>query len=195
MKSRRLTAVVMAVSFALTFPAAVFASDTDAEPVKVDESSLNWEDAEAKIDAAEMDGDYIIYDDIAARLWVPVTMKDAEITEEQEDEGYIDAFEDSTYNGGFSVVLLDSEEMTLETYEEYLKGESDVKGITRIGLNDLECTLYQIPSQKSISAVFETEYHHILEFTFAPYTEDSDFYPIANFIIASIQPDYEDETE
>lgn len=177
----------MALSLSLAFPAAAFAADAAA----VDIDSLNWDDAEAAIDDAEMDGDYIIFDDIAALLWVPVSMKDVDLTEEMEDEGYIAAFEDSTYNGAFNAILVesDSEDLTLEKYEAYLGEQSSVEGISRIWLNDLDCILYQIPDQQSISAAFETEYHSILKFTFAPYTEDSDFYPIANLIIASIQPD------
>lgn len=194
MKQTKRTAMMMAFSLALACQVAAFAAEPAAAE-KIDEDSLNWEEAEAEIDKAGTDGDFIVFEDFYAIMWVPSSMEEVELTEEQEDQGYIVIFEDSVTHGACSVVLNEDETLTLEDYEEYLADEEDVESISRTYLNNLDCILYRIPDREAICAVFETDEHHICEFTFAPYTEDSSFYPTANLMLSSIQPDYEEGYE
>lgn len=64
---------------------------------------------------------------------------------------------------------------------------SDVSEIEDCMVNDLECVGYRMKEQDSLSLSFSTDQDKILEFTFAPVTdEDDDSITVPAYIMSSI---------
>lgn len=134
------------------------------EPVQV-----NWSDTfEAAIAAGNVEGDFVTFDEIAIKFWLPAELKAAELTDEDVENGFIGFFTDDQNEAQVSVVYVDVDGMTIEEYTELLKNEDGVTEIEPVILNGLPAVNYQIPGDSSLNVAFATQMGYILEITMAP---------------------------
>ena len=162
-------------------------------------TELKWEDFVALNDAADEDiisqGDFVTFDEIACQMWVPNVMKAVELTDEDVEAGYIGYFSTEDEENVAAVMYVDVDGMDLDGYIEYLAGEDDVEEVARMTINGLPAVSYDMPEKDTTCVAFETEAGYILEFSFAPMS-DENYQGIIAFMGGSIQPaDVEESTE
>ena len=86
MKKR--TAMIMAlVMTASTMFAGTAFAEAEAEEAAAEAVELSWDMVADK--AAEVEGDFVTFDEIAVKIWVPAEMQAVELTEEDVENGYI----------------------------------------------------------------------------------------------------------
>ena len=150
--------------------------------------ALNWEDFEPIMEASGVTGEFVTFDEIAVKIWIPDGMIAGELTQEDIDKGFIGYFAPEDQSASLSVVYVNTDGMTLEEYGESLSAQEGVTGIEFGTVNGLPCVTYQIPEQSSVSIAFTTEAGYVLEVTCWP-MGDENATVLWGAVTASIQPE------
>lgn len=174
MNMKKILAIALALCMMLTSFAAVAES-----------AELNWASVEPQIAEAGWQGDFVTFDEIAVKVWVPAALTAVELTDEDRENGYIGYFTNEDQSATMSVMYVDMGGMDLETYSQQV---AEV-GATDIGIGTIngQPTLsYVLPDADVGCVAFTTEAGYILEFGFNPISDES-FMGVASVMMASIQ--------
>lgn len=148
--------------------------------------ALNWEDFSPILEASGVSGEFYTFDEVAVKIWLPEGMYPVELTEEDQENGFIGYFMPEDESGAVSVVYVDVSGMSLEEYGEYLASEAGATGIEVATVNGFPCVSYTLPEQDSVSVTFTTEAGYALEVTCTPLSvENADM--LWGAVISSIQ--------
>lgn len=184
---KRLALVLAAMMAAGSIGTVSFAEEAVTE--------LNWSDVEEAVEKSGIKGDFVTLDEVAVQIWLPDTLKEVELTDEDREEGFIAYYEtdeDAEEKAAVSVVYVDLDGMELE---EYAKQLADTDGVSEIEMgvvNGLPCVSYEMDEQDSGSVTFMTEAGYALEITCAPVsTEEAE--AIVAYIVCSIRAAEEEE--
>lgn len=137
------------------------------------EATLNWSDFESVLADAGVNGEFVTFDEIAVKIWIPEGLNAVELTQEDIDKGFIGYFAPEDESASLSIVYVDVNGMTLEQYGETLASQEGVTDIEYGTVNGLPCVTYQIPGQDSVSIAFTTEAGYVLEVTCWPLSQDN----------------------
>jgi len=159
---KKLLCVVMALCLALT---AVVALAEEAP-------ALNWEDIEPALEAGNVAGEFVTFDDIAVKIWIPEGLNPVELSQEDIDKGFIGYFAPDDQSAALSVVYVDVNGMSLEEYGEYLANEAGASEIEVGTVNGLPCVSYKLAEQDTYSITFTTEAGYALEVTCWPASQE-----------------------
>ena len=135
--------------------------------------ALNWEDVTPILEAGGVSGDFYTFDEIAMKIWLPEGMYPVELTEEDQENGYIGYFMPEDESGAVAVVYVDVSGMSLEEYAEYLASEAGATEIEVGTVNGFPCVSYKLLEQDSVSVTFTTEAGYALEVTCTPLSEEN----------------------
>ncbi len=149
-------------------------------------TELSWKDGEKAVKESGLKGKFVTLDDVAIKFWIPNDYKEEKLTADDKEQGFIAYYENSKTDSSVSVVYVDADGMTLEEYKKELKKDSDVEELEDCVINDIECVGYRIPKQDSLHVAYTTENGYLLEFNFAPVTDDDDTMEIPAYIMSSI---------
>lgn len=148
---------------------------------------VNWEDVAPSVEAAaEWKGDFVNFDEIAIKMYVPDVLIPSELTEEDKEAGYIGYFTTEDETATASVMYVDVEGMSLDEYQEYLEGEEDVDEVEAGIINGIPVVTYSMPENDVACVSIATEKGYILEFSFYPMSDEG-FEAVAQIMMASIQ--------
>ena len=128
---------------------------------------VNWADIEPTISAYGLEGDFVTFDEVAVKIWIPSSMQQLELTEEDVEQGFIAYFLDDDETAQISVVYVDTDGMSLTDYADQLPeyGATDIAIET---INGLDAVTYTVTETDSLSVAFTTQKGYILEITMAP---------------------------
>ena len=93
------------------------------------EATLNWSDFEPILSESGVNGEFVTFDQVAVKIWIPEGMNAAELTQEDIDKGFIGYFAPEDQSASLSVVYVNTDGMTLEEYGEALAAQ---EGVTEI---------------------------------------------------------------
>ena len=173
---KKLFCVLMVLCLVITAAAAL----AEAAP------ALNWEDFSPILEASGVSGEFYTFDEVAVKIWLPEGMYPVELTEEDQENGFIGYFMPEDESGAVSVVYVDVNGMSLEEYGEYLASEAGATEIEVGTVNGFPCVSYKLPEQDSVSVTFTTEAGYALEVTCTPLSvENADL--LWGAVISSIQ--------
>ncbi len=158
---------LVCVLMVLCLMAASVAALAEAAP------ELNWEDFEPILEAGGVSGEFYTFDEIAVKIWLPEGLNPVELTEEDQEQGYIGYFTPEDESAAVAVVYVDVSGMSLEEYGEYLANEAGATEIEVGTVNGFPCVSYKLPEQDSVSVTFTTEAGYALEVTCAPASEEN----------------------
>ena len=162
-----------------------FAEETEAPVVE-----LNWEDVEPIVEASGVEGDFVTFDEVALKMWLPMVLDEIDLTEEDKEAGYIGYYEtgeDAESEAAVSVVYVDLGGMELSEYAEKVAEEEGVSDVEMAVVNGLACVTYELKDQDSGVVAFTTEAGYGLEITCSPISTDEAKSMLA-FIVSSIMP-------
>ena len=174
---KKLLATILTLILLFTFCA--FAEEIPA---------INWEDVEAA--AADIEGSWYTFNDIALQHWMPNVFENKSLTEEDGEE-MLAKFE--LPDGSASIYvqyLAGSEGMTMEDTIATLEANGATE-IERCTLNGLDAVSFSVPDVDAMYVVFITESGNYVQFIFAP-VSDEGFKAVAQLVTASIMPETED---
>lgn len=146
---------------------------------------LDWEDMSAAIE--EDDGDFYTFEDVAVMIWIPKELESVELDEEDLEAGFIGYFYDEEDDYTISVLLGDVGVESLEEWKTVLKDEMEITDVGDCVVNGYEAVIYSNEEEDYFCVDFIMESGKLLEFTFAPYS-DEDFFAGSVIILSSIQP-------
>ena len=143
------------------------------------ESAVNWEDIAPELEAAGVTGEFVTFDQIAVKLFIPEGMTAMELP----DENYIGyyAAEDGD---AVAIQYVNVDGMDLDAYKAILEQTEGVSEIETGTVNGLPCISYEYNGNMCCS--FTTQAGYILEVTVGPLPDDSAKMG-ASIILASIQ--------
>ena len=162
-----------------------------ASAEEVQTLELNWEDIAKEIEASEeskatLSGDFVTMDEIAMKIYIPDAFKQAELTDEDREAGYI-AYFAMGEDMGVGVQYVDAGGISLEKYAQLLTDEYGYECVDAV-VNGLPALAYSFTENDRETSVlaFATEKGYILEIAFAP-TNDEGFAAVAAVLMASVQ--------
>ena len=162
-----------------------------ASAEEVQTLELNWEDIAKEIEASEeskatLSGDFVTMDEIAMKIYIPDAFKQAELTDEDREAGYI-AYFAMGEDMGVGVQYVDAGGISLEKYAQLLTDEYGYECMDAV-VNGLPALAYSFTENDRETSVlaFSTEKGYILEIAFAP-TNDEGFAAVAAVLMASVQ--------
>ena len=155
--------------------------ETESEEASAE---LNWADMEAMIDLVDLDGGFYRYPGLDFRVWIPGTLQQTQITEEQVDRSWIDFFTDESEDCAI-VIQLDYLGMPLEQLKA--TAESEYSGVSLLKINGRDALVY-FQNDDAMSVVFPAEDGYFVMLTYGGIT-DQDFMAAAAISMASLQAD------
>ena len=146
------------------------------------ENEITWEQVAPMLEANGITGEWVTFDEIAVKIFVPAGLTAVELAEEDKDNGYIGYF---TAEDGeaIAVMYVNADGMDLETYAAQV-GEAGGTEIEAGTVNGLPCISYEFNGNMCCS--FTTQMGYILEVTVGPLADDTAKLG-ASAILASIQ--------
>ena len=179
---KKLFSVILILVLLCSISVCAFAEEKTA---KEEKTVMNWEDAEKTMKKAGIKGDFVTLDEVEVKMWLPDTFQPVELTPEDLDSGYIAYYATEDSAAAIAVVYVDVGGMKLDEYLKALKdlGIEDAEIVT---VNGNEAVSYTLEDNDSASLSFATDQGYILEFTFAPRSDEA-FGPIGAAILTSVQ--------
>ena len=143
--------------------------------------TINWEDAEAKVNELGWTGEFYNIDAIGLKVWLPTGMHPAEATE----EGRLAAF---VSEDGTSYVVVDAvnaEGMSVELLYDSLKSNDGFSDVEMASANGLVFVVSKNVNENYWSAALVDTNCNIIEFKVGPDEEGAK--EVFSIIVASIQ--------
>lgn len=185
---KKVLAILLTVLMICSLSVPAWAAKNDAQTM----TELNWTEVEEQIKEAGIEGDFVAFDEIAVKMWMPSVFQAVELDDEEKEDGAIACYMTEDEDAIVYVIYEDVDSATLEDMQEYVKEEYGVKD-AEIGLiNGLRALVYTIEAEDEddsdvLCVDFETEAGYMLDFNFSP-AEDEDFLTVAYLMLYSIQP-------
>ena len=163
-------------------------SDSDSEE-SGDVTEYNWEDVESMDGADEMlsYGKFITLDEINCKVWVPVkAMQEVSLSDEEKEDGSVACFVTEDEEDAFRIQYVDASGMTLEKYKDILENMDGASEVEDVIINGVQGVAYVVKDQDSCHVAFTTDYGYILEFSWAP-ASNEDYAALIAIMMSSIQ--------
>lgn len=148
-------------------------------------TEINWDDLKDQAAETIAKGDFVEFDEIAIKMWMPSVLAAVELTDDDRDQGYIGYFMSEDESCAISVMYVDVDGMELEEYKAQLAdaGATDIEDVV---VNGLPAVSYMLEDTDTACISFVTEAGYILEVAGAP-VSDEGFAAIVTMVMASIQ--------
>jgi hypothetical protein len=160
----------------------------DGEPQDLADNELVWQMALDVIEEYGLEGDFITFDEVGLKMWLPDFLAPGTIPAEQPNQDMFIGYYSTADGSAFASAVYQPVDLTLDEYREVLDSMGDMlEDIDEFVINGLPCIVYFIPSTDMMCVSTVVEGKGLVEFTFAP-VSDEDFGAFTEFMAISIQP-------
>ena len=183
----------------LSLSVSAFAAKAPAKAETEEVVELNWEEFEDALAERKLKGDFYVLNAVTAQFWVPNTLKQIELTDDEVETGITAYFGDETEDHGFEgygfyVTYYDGKGQTLEDYAEMIEEDEAYTGLETLKINGLDAIgYYETDQERGIDfqyVTFVTDEGYILTFAYWD-VADEDYMELAVIMISSIMPEEE----
>ena len=181
MKKQLLSAVLI-LALLCTVSVCALAEDDIAET-----TAITWKEVEKEIEAADLDGEYVFFDDVAMKMWIPDGFQPVDLKPEETDSGLIASYTTEDKAARIDVSCPDLEGKNLDELVPALK-EEGFSDVEIIDLNGYPMLGYKDEESDSMCAIFAADPGIYLHVMITPYS-DSRLGSVANLIVCSLQPE------
>ena len=143
---------------------------------------LNWADVEADAKKADANGEFVTFDEIHLKMWVPSVLKEQELTDEDITDGCYGYFAGEDGESGLTVYYYD--DLTIEEYAEEIAGYENCTAPEQTLINGYRTFTYKNTEYDTFNVVLAAG-KDCMESTFWP-ASDADFYSLITYMSASI---------
>ena len=91
-------------------------------------TEINWADLEAQSAETVAKGEFVTFDEISIKMWMPTVLSAVELTDEDQEGGYIGYYMTEDESAAISVVYADVDGMSLEDYKAALADNGRHRG-------------------------------------------------------------------
>lgn len=152
--------VLVAVMMMCAVPA--FATETTV---------VNWADLQEQGAETIARGEFVVFDEIAVKMWVPAGLNAVELTDEDKESGYIAYFMPEDESAALAVMYVDANGMTLEEYKALLP-DTGATEIEDVIVNGMPAITYVLEENDTVCISFATEAGYIFEVSGAPKSDE-----------------------
>ncbi len=170
---KKIASFVLAAAMLVLCAASAFATE------------VNWDTFEEQAAETVAKGEFVTFDEISVKMWVPSILPAVELTDEDQEQGYIAYFMTEDEAAAISVMYVDVDGMELEEYKAKLE-EAGATDIEDVVINGLPAVSYTLEESDTACVAFTTEAGYILEVAAAP-VSDENFAGVITMVMASIQ--------
>lgn len=146
---------------------------------------INWEDVEASVAEAGIDGDFAAIADLGIKMFVPSVFQEVELSEEEIGAGYIFLMSTEDNSANVAAYYVSADGMTLEDLGAALS-ESGAQDVELVTINSIPVITYEQPASDSMNVCMLTDADNFVMFIFEP-ASDEGFQSVAAIMTASIQ--------
>ena len=171
---KKLVALILTLAMMLCVGTAFAA---EAEPEQTGAIEINWADLEEQGAETIAQGDFVTFDEIAVKMWMPNALAAVELTDDDKAQGY------TAYN--LHKLGYDADGMTLDEYKEKLT-EAAATEMEDVVINGMEAVSYVLEESDTACVSFVTEAGFIFEVSGSP-KSDENFAALLSMVMASIQ--------
>lgn len=164
---------------------AAFATEADGTTEQTGTIEINWADLEEQGAAIIAQGEFVNFDEIAVKMWMPNVLTAVELTDDFKAQGCIGNYQTADGSTAIAVVYLDAGGMTLDEYKERLTGVGATE-IEDVVINGMEAVSYVLEETDVACVSFATDAGYIFEVSGAPQSDES-FAALLSIVMASIQ--------
>ena len=133
--------VLVAVMMLCAVPA--FATETTV---------VNWADLQEQGAETIARGEFVVFDEIAVKMWVPAGLNAVELTDEDKESGYIAYFMPEDESAALAVMYVDANGMTLEEYKALLP-DAGATEIEDVIVNGMPAITYVLEENDTIIGI------------------------------------------
>ena len=146
---------------------------------------INWADIEAQAAETVAQGEFVAFDEIAVKMWMPTALAAVELTDDDKAQGYIGYYQPEDGSAAIAVMYVDANDMTLAEYKDQLTqiGATDIEDVV---INGMEAVSYTLTETDTACVSFVTEAGYIFEVSGSP-ASDENFAALLSIVMASIQ--------
>ncbi len=158
---------------------------TEAEPEQTGATEINWADLEEQGAETIAQGNFVTFDEIAVKMWIPNALAAVELTDDDKAQGYIGYYQPEDGSAAIAVMYVDADGMTLDEYKEKLT-EAAATEMEDVVINGMEAVSYVLEESDTACVSFVTEAGYIFEVSGSP-KSDENFAALLSMVMASIQ--------
>ena len=147
------------------------------------DNEITWEQVSPQLEAAGVTGDFVTFDEIAVKVFIPTGANAVELSDEDKSNGYIGYFTDES-GDAIAVQYVNVDGMSLEDYKAAVEAVEGVTEVEAGTVNGLPCISYEYNG--CLVCSFTTQMGYILEVVVGPLANDAEKVA-ASFVLASIQ--------
>ena len=175
---KKLVAIILTLAMMLCAGAAFATEDSDA-------IVINWAEIEAQAAETIAQGDFVTFDEIALKMWMPNVMLAVELTDDDKAQGYIGYYQTEDGTAAIGVMYVDVGGMTLEEYKEQAieAGATDIEDVI---INDVQAMSYTLSESDTTCVSIMTEAGYVFEVSGTP-VSDENFAEKLSIVMSSIQ--------
>lgn len=162
-----------------------FATEAEETTEQTDVIEINWADIEAQGAETIAQGEFVNFDEIAVKMWMPNALAAIELTDDDKAQGYIGYYQPVDGSAAIAVMYVDVGGMTLDEYKEKLT-EAAATEMEDVVINGMEAVSYVLEETDTACVSFVTEEGYIFEVSGAP-KSDENFAALLSMVMASIQ--------
>ena len=177
---KKLVAIILTLAMLLCAGAALATEAEQTETIVI-----NWADLQEQGAETIAQGDFVTFDEIALKMWVPTIFEALELTDDDKAQGYIGYYQVADGSAAIAVVYADLGGMTLEEYKAQLT-EIGAAEIEDVIINGTEAVSYTLSESDTACVSFMTENGCVFEVSGSP-VSDEEFASLLSIVMASIQ--------
>lgn len=181
---KKLVAIILTLAMMLCVGTA-FATEAEETTEQAAAIEINWADIEAQGAETIAQGDFVTFDEIALKMWMPNALAAVELTDDDTAQGYIGYYQTEDGSAAIAVMYADVNGMSLEEYKDQLTqaGATDIEDVV---LNGMAAVSYTLTESDTACVSFATEAGYIFEVSGSP-VSDENFAALLSIVMASIQ--------
>ena len=181
---KKMVALLLAIAMMLCMGAAL-ATEADGTTEQTGTIEINWADLEEQGAAIIAQGEFVNFDEIAVKMWMPTALAAVELTDDDRAQGYIGYYQTADGSMAIAVMYVDAGGMTLDEYKEKLT-EAAATEMEDVVINGMEAVSYVLEESNVACVSFTTDAGYIFEVSGAPQSDES-FAALLSIVMASIQ--------
>ncbi len=143
---------------------------------------INWADMAEEETIAE--GDFVAFDEVALKMWVPTVFEAVELSDDDRAQGYIGYYLAGD-SSAISVMYVDAGVTTLEEYKE-LATQAGATDIEDLILNGMPAISYTLTESDTACLSIVTDAGYVFEVSGAP-VSDEGISAVITLVMASVQ--------
>ena len=150
-------------------------------------NTITWDDIQPILEASGLSGDFVVFDQLGLKIWLPAGLVATEVSAEDAAAGRLALYMAEDQSSYFVVDAVHVDGMTLDQAIE--NAQATAKSVDAINTNGLSAVSYINEASDTMCVSLVDTNSNIINFAVGPYSADPEnTETVFSFIMASLQP-------